>query len=402
MKIALLTGGQDPPYARGLLRQLLMRGVDVACVGSDELAGSRSPGPGSLEFHNLVGSQEPASAVRKVWRVLRYYGRLVVFAARSDAVVFHILWFRKFPRCEGTLLNVYFKLLGKKLVYTAHNVDGHARDGKPGSVLDTLALRFLYRSVDHILVHTPAMKRELVERFGVANDKVTVVPFGINDVIPVATMSRMVARERLGVAPDARALLFFGNIAPYKGLEDLLRALAELVAMDKRFTLLLAGPVRDKSCQPYWTSVQGLIESLGLREHVRKTVDYIPDGDVGMFFRAADVSVLPYRRIYQSGVLALSYAQGLPAIVADAGSLAEQVSEGKTGFVFQPGDVAGLVRKVHEYFASDVFENLELASEGIRAYGVERFSWSSNADTTVSLYERLMPRREQARASIHA
>jgi hypothetical protein len=77
MKVALLTGGQDPQYARGLLRGLLARGIDVACVGSDELASCDIVSSGRLEFHNLVGSQRTDHFIAKAWRVLRYYGRLV-------------------------------------------------------------------------------------------------------------------------------------------------------------------------------------------------------------------------------------------------------------------------------------------------------------------------------------
>src|SRR5205814_1900817 len=107
VKVALLTGGKDHPYACGLLRELLARGIDVACVGSDELAHYRGAGPGRLEFHNLVGSQGPDRLIAKAWRVLSYYGRLMTFAARTDARLFHILWFRKFPWIERTLLNSY-------------------------------------------------------------------------------------------------------------------------------------------------------------------------------------------------------------------------------------------------------------------------------------------------------
>src|SRR5262249_46138440 len=139
LRVAVLTGGQDPPYARGLIRQLLARRVDVVCVGSDELADSRFDGTGRLEFHNLIGSQESTDLIGKTWRVLWYYVRLLVFAARTDARLFHILWFRKFPWLERTLLNVYFKLLGKKLIFTAHNVDDHARDGRKGSLVNRLS-----------------------------------------------------------------------------------------------------------------------------------------------------------------------------------------------------------------------------------------------------------------------
>jgi D-inositol-3-phosphate glycosyltransferase len=389
LRVAVLTGGQDPPYARGLLRELIARRIDVDCVGSDELADCRFAGAGRLEFHNLVGAQEPTTLIVKVWRVLRYYGRLIIFAARTDVRLFHILWFRKFPWIERTLLNVYFKLLGKKLIFTAHNVDDHARDGRRDSLVNRFSLRFLYRFVDHVFVHTARMQRELIESFGISKDKVTVVPFGINDVIPPSMLSRAAAKKQLGVGPDERVLLFFGHIAPYKGLEDLIVALAKLVEDDKRFTLIVAGPVRDKSCQPYWARLEALIEDLGVAAHVRKEIRYIPDNEVGDFFKAADVSILPYRRIYQSGVLALSYAQGVPVIVADAGSLPEDVVE-ESGYVFRSGEVSALIETIRAYFSSDLFNDLEMRREKIREYGAGRFSWATNADRTCAVYARML------------
>src|SRR5205823_6341036 len=161
-------GGQDAHYARGLLRELLQKGMHVAFIGSDELVACRDFGPGQFDFQNLIGRQDPdACLMLKALRVLRYYARLMTFAARPDARLFHILWFRKFPYLERTLLNVYFKLLGKKLLFTAHNVDDQARDGKEATVADRLSLTFLYRIVDHIFVHTQSMKHELVAKFKV-------------------------------------------------------------------------------------------------------------------------------------------------------------------------------------------------------------------------------------------
>ena len=390
MKVALLTGGQDPHYARGLLRELLGRGVHVAFIGSDELADCQHHGTNRLEFHNLIGSQDPGdSLIAKVCRVLTYYGRLLVFAARTDVRLFHILWFRKFPYIERTLLNAYFKLLGKKLVFTAHNVDDQSRDGKTASVVNRLSLTFLYHIVDHIFVHTHAMKNRLVEEFKVAANKVTVVPFGINDVIPPSNATRSAARQQLGLGHDERVLLFFGNITPYKGIEDLLRAMAILVRGDKRFTLILAGPVKDRSCEAYWAALEYLIEELQLSKYVRKEIRYIPDRDVGLFFRASDVSVLPYRRVYQSGVLALSYAQGVPVIAADVGSLREDIVEGETGLVFRSGDVQDLAHKILTYFTSDLFIDPETRTRKICDYSATRFSWKANIERTYQVYERI-------------
>lgn len=389
MKVALLTGGKDQPYACGLMRALLARGIHVACIGGDELADCQGAGGGRLEFHNLIGRQDSPRLLAKVWRVLSYYGRLVTFAARTDARLFHILWFRKFPYVERTLLNIYFKLLRKRLVFTAHNIDDQARDGKRATLAGRLSLRCLYRIVDHVFVHTDEMKRELVEQFNTAERKVTVVPLGINDVIQPSSASRPVAKDKLGLLRAARVMLFFGNIAPYKGLEDLIRALALLVVEDDRFTLVIAGPVKE-DCEGYWHELERLIEDSGLNDHVRKEIRYIPDEDVGLLFRASDVVVLPYRRIYQSGVMTLSYAQGVPVIVADVGSLGEHVVEGQTGLVFKAGDVQDLACKIRTYFASELFRNLENGSWNIREYGAERFSWESNAERTCRVYEGVL------------
>jgi len=389
MKVALLTGGKDPHYARGLLRALTSRGVQIALIGSDELADAADND--QVEFHNLVGSLDPdAGLIAKAWRVLSYYGRLLAFAARTEILLFHILWFRKFPLGERTLLNAYFKLLGKKVVFTAHNVDGRARDGGRRTLLNRLSLIFLYRTVDHILVHTEKMKVELIEQFGVAEQKVTVVPYGINDVVPVSSATRLAARREFGLEPDERVLLCFGNIAPYKGIEDLLRALAILVRVEGPFTLILAGRVRDRSCESYWADLESLIEELQLSKYVRKEIRYIPDEDIGLLFRASDVSVLPYRRVYQSGVLALSFAQGVPVIVSDVGCLSQDVIEGETGLVSRSGDVPGLAGKIRTYFASDLFNDLETRALAIRKYGAERFSWTKNTELTVAVYRRVL------------
>jgi D-inositol-3-phosphate glycosyltransferase len=390
VKVALLTGGGDPHYARGLVRQLLARQVHVALIAWNELADCRDAGTDRVEFHDFFGTPDPdAGPIRKVWPVLRYYGRIIAFATRTDARLFHILWFRKFPSIERTLLNGYFKLLGKKLVFTAHNVDDRARDGRKGSFANKLSLRFLYKSVDHIFVHTPRMKCELMEEFGMQGEKVTVVPLGINDVIPPSHVNRSAAKQRLGFGRDERVVLFFGHIAPYKGVEDLIRALARFLEDGQQLTLVLAGRV-NKSQESYWRELTALIDDLGVTACVRKEIRYIPDEDVGLLFRASDVSVLPYRRVYQSGVLALSYAQGAPVIVADVGSLKDDVIEGETGFVYRPGDAHDLAAKLRTYFASDLFKDLETRSEKIREYGAERFSWARNAEITCAVYERVL------------
>src|SRR5207247_9522751 len=111
---------------------------------------------------------------------------------------------------------------------------------------------------------------------------------------------------------------------------------------------------------------------------------------VRAFFTAGDVSVLPDRRIYQYGVVALAYARRLPVIVADVGSLQHDVVAGETGYVFQSGQVSALVEAIRAYFSSALFHDLEMRRENIRAYGAERFSWAANADRTCAVYASVL------------
>ena len=109
-----------------------------------------------------------------------------------------------------------------------------------------------------------------------------------------------------------------------------------------------------------------------------------------MYFKAADVLILPYTRIFQSGVLFLGYSFGLPAIAANVGDLTEEIIEGDTGFVFKPRDSSDLADKIERYFKSELFHNLETRRLQIKAYANERYSWDKVAAITTATYSRLL------------
>src|SRR5207245_8703976 len=118
-------------------------------------------------------------------------------------------------------------------------------------------------------------------------------------------------------------------------------------------------------------------------------IEYVPDEETELYFKAADVLILPYTHVFQSGVLFLGYSFGLPAIAADVGSLKEEIIEGETGFVFKPRDSSDLARKIDTYFNSELFRNLESRRAEIKAYANERYSWDNVAAIITSVYSRL-------------
>jgi len=127
----VLTGGGDRPYALGLAATLIAEGVAFDFIASDDLDAPELRASPLVNFLNLRGDQRPdASFTEKIVRVLIYYGRLLHYAAAATPRVFHILWNNKLELLDRTVILLYYKLLGKRIVLTVHNVNIGQRDGK--------------------------------------------------------------------------------------------------------------------------------------------------------------------------------------------------------------------------------------------------------------------------------
>jgi glycosyltransferase involved in cell wall biosynthesis len=209
---------------------LIAKDVSLDVIGSDSVDGPEMHGTARLRFLNLHGSNKETSIARKIRRTLASYARLVRYAWTSKPRIFHILWNNKFELFDRTLLMLYYKCLGKKIVLTAHNVNAGRRDSKD-SPLNRLTLALQYKLADHIFVHTNKMKDELLERFHVnVRLRSRSFPMRINNAVRHTSLTAAEAKQRLGIRSDERAVLFFGAIKPYKGLEYLVAAFQQLAA----------------------------------------------------------------------------------------------------------------------------------------------------------------------------
>lgn len=388
MEVGLLTGGQDRHYAFGLAMALIAKGVCLDVIGSDLVDGPEMHATPRLRFLNLHGSKQEASTGVKIKRIVVSYARLIRYAATAKPKIFHILWNNKFQLLDRTLLMLYYKLLGKKIVLTAHNVNAGRRDSKD-SPLNRLSLGIQYGLADHIFVHTEKMKNELLERFHVGEAAVTIIPYGMNNAVPDTDLTSAEAKRRLGIRDGERTILFFGAIKPYKGLEYLVAAFQQIATTQRGYRLIIAGE-RKKGSEEYLSKIQQTIGGDCSREQVIQKIDFIPDDETELYFKAADVAVLPYTEIFQSGILFLAYSFGLPVIATDVGSFGEDVIEGRTGFVCEPCDPGDLAAAIQKYFASDLFEDLELRRQEIRDYVQSRHSWEAVVDLTRSVYSGLL------------
>jgi len=238
-----------------------------------------------------------------------------------------------------------------------HNVAPH----EAGGLHKRLAGLF-FRRMDACLVHAPQEVEELRQNFA---DVIAAAAFHpLYDQFPHTDLPREEAREHLGLGMEERVLLYFGLIRPYKGVDTLLEA-ARLLGDVSNLRVLVVGEIyegRELLTDAVQSAPQGM---------VRLIDQYIPNEDVSIYFRAADIIVLPYKSATQSGIIPIAYACERPVIATRVGGLPEAVIEGETGYIVEPDDPNQLAAAIRRYFIDLHAPSL---SDGV-ARMRERLSW---------------------------
>jgi glycosyltransferase involved in cell wall biosynthesis len=305
-------------YTYALARAVRNAGNDVAVVvprsvseAPEEVVGALAPAwwkPARL--CSVIGQWNPD--------VIHIQFAIAAFGTRTFALM--------------RLLDAVRKDLRVPVVVTLHEVTRESAElpgiGKP-------LFRFIAAHCDDLIVHTDIASNSLAKLVG-RDRGITVIP---HPVIPpdAATSSRDELRARFGLG-DARVLLTFGFIHVDKGLGDLIKAFTILQearpeALDG-VRLVVAGAVRRRTGlfrafeardQLHFARVLRQVRRNSLEDHLIRT-GYVPAGEVAAWFGIADGVVLPYRRIEQSGVVAIAHALNVPVLASTAGGLAEQVA----------------------------------------------------------------------------
>jgi glycosyltransferase involved in cell wall biosynthesis len=138
------------------------------------------------------------------------------------------------------------------------------------------------------------------------------------------------ARMELQLDSEGRYILFFGFIRAYKGLDLLLRALADERLKQLGVKAIVAGEFYEEAA-PY----HELIKELQLEDRLVLATDFIPNEEVVNYFCAADLVVQPYKNATQSGVSQIAYHFNKPMVVTDVGGLAELIPDGKVGYIVE-------------------------------------------------------------------
>jgi glycosyltransferase involved in cell wall biosynthesis len=165
--------------------------------------------------------------------------------------------------------------------------------------------------------------------------------------------------------------------------------MAELAKRNAAPRLIIGGKVK-RGLEKYWEKIQREITRTGIGERIIERIAFIPDNEVELYFKAADVVIIPYVDIFQSGVPFLAYSFGLPVIATDAGSLKEDIIEGKTGFICERRNPVDLAKGIETYFSSDLYSQLETRRQEIKNFANAKNSWTKVGEITRDVYRSLV------------
>ena len=180
--------------------------------------------------------------------------------------------------------------------------------------------------------------------------------------------------------PDAKNyMLFFGLIRDYKGLDLVLKAMADKRLQEKDVKLIVAGEFYTSS-KPYLD----LIEKHQLGDRVILHDKFVADDDVKYYFGIADIIVQPYKTATQSGVTQIAYHFEKAMLVTNVGGLAEIVPHRKVGFVVEP-DPKEIAEALNEFYD----KKLEAEFQKNILKEKEKYAWSKLTHTFLDLAKRV-------------
>lgn len=324
-----------------------------------------------------------SSFLEKFYNLIRYYLLQIWFLISQKPRVVHFQWLDRKILVDRLVLPTMARLFGHTVVLTVHNINAAKRDNRDNA-LNRFTLRYLYSTAHLLIVHTPQSKAELMKEFPVKESKIAIIKHGMNNRVLQRGISRVEARMYFGLKSEEKVVLFFGNIDYYKGLDVLVDS---LLLLPEEFRQNLKVLIAGNSKYPDYTGpVIEKTKSAELKDSVISRIGYIPDEEVEYYFTAADCIVLPYRNIYQSGVVFMAYTFGLPLLAADVGNFRNDVPEGKAGYLFESGNTGDLSKTILKYFESEMYHNLDSTRKALKDWAWDNYSWDVIGKDTRDAY----------------
>jgi glycosyltransferase involved in cell wall biosynthesis len=271
------------------------------------------------------------------------------------------------------------RIMGFRICAIVHDIES----------LDTYTLPIVRRTVIQRLphlrtVHNEFSKKELLKSLGKPELKTYVIPhlnfvdlFSDQRNLTFSSATELHPQLATVIAQKIPVFVFFGQIKNAKGIDLLLEAVCQVKG---DFRLVIAGKMREGR----WSHYEQMIRALNINEKVLPVIRHITDEERNLLFREAKAVVLPYHKIYQSGVLLM--AMSFPALVI-ASALPpnrEIVADGVNGLLFNAGSSPDLARRIQEVLDDKIEEN------SLKNAALERMKSGFSPEKIGSDYYRLL------------
>ena len=270
------------------------------------------------------------------------------------------------------------KIFFAKICLTIHDVKSFSNNSK-----FSFYSKLIYFFADIIITHNKFSADEIISNYSFLENKIQIIPHG--NYIPFIEIEKdkNFARQKIGINENKFVLLFFGMIKSVKGLDVLLKAMPEIIKNNKEVILLIAGkPWRDD-----FSKYEEIIKDLKIEKYCKLDIKFIDHKDVSFYYASSDIVILPYRRIYQSGVLMMSLCYKKPVIVSDLPSFKEIIVDQETGVFFSSDDSVSLAQAVSKLMSDN--DLVELVRKNAYNLMEQKFSWQRIGKLTNDAYNKI-------------
>ena len=236
----------------------------------------------------------------------------------------------------------------------------------------------VYRRADRFIALSNAFAGILVRQYGIARDRIFVVPGGVDADRYGINGSRQDARQRLQLPTDRPLIVSVRRLIHRVGLEGLIDAMVEVRKSTPEVLLLIAGR------GVLAAELSARITAHGLQDHVR-LLGFVPEDELPLLYRACDVSIVPSVALEGFGLPTIeSLAAGTPVLVTPVGGLPETVADLDPGLVLQDASVPSLADAMT--WALRDLGKLP-SPETCARYVREHFHWPVIARKVLAVYE---------------
>ncbi len=279
-------------------------------------------------YQNIYGD---SNKIIKTIRYLKGTINSLLYAKKKGYNIIHFHLYR-FDLLE--LFNVFitWTLFNFRIIATIHDVEAYGKNKLKIPAFSKYSI--FIRCLDAIILHTNYSKNKLlqkIDRKAIFYKEVVVFPLiDINDKKNMRH-DKDKARKQLGLPINKDIFLFFGQIKKAKGLDVLLKAVKEIAKENENFLLVVAGKMWQNNEVKYLK----IIKENSIEKFIDMRIGYIDNKDVHCYMEAADAIVLPYKKVYNSGVLYRAMSYGIPVFASNLKTFKEDVVNDKNGFLFE-------------------------------------------------------------------